>query len=232
MPEPLQLDQDDYAALFGADAFFAHVRVLEQRKGVTESDIDVALSTLNERAGKLGACVVVLEPELQPDRAETPAARYFVRIAIQVIVQPLLADDPTTGVGLAVEEVCERVRQLGHARSFGRRNVFMFDGMEPIAVGGGRNSYLVFFRRLGGDSVVAKLAAPAIATDSAAAPAEITLTVPSGATGFYTLDGTLPTALNGTLYTAPFTVPAACTLRAAAVQEGYQQSDPAQLTLT
>ncbi len=209
--------------------------MLTQHKGVTERDIDVALSTLNEKGGKIGACLIVLMPELLPDPSETPAPRYFVRIGIQAIVQPLFADDPTSGAGVFVEQVTERTRQIGHNRRFGRSNSFMFDGMLPIPADPGKESYGIYFKRLGGDSVVARVATPGIASVVATLPAtgwDVTVNVPGGATGYYTTDGTLPTALNGTLYTTPFNVPAAATVRACAVQTGFQQSEPATLILT
>jgi len=235
--EPIQQDQDDFHALLDADEFFSQIPVLNQRKGVTDSDIEVGLSTLNAKDGqtKIGGVLIVILPELQPDASQGPAARYFVRIAIQAIVQPSFADDATNGIQKTVEDLCERVRQVGHFRSFGRANTFMFDGMEPIAAGEGKNSYGIYFKRVGGDSQVAKVAKPVITSAPATLPAlgnDVTLTVPGGAAGYYTTDGSLPTALNGTLYAAPFNVPAAATVRAAAVQSGFQQSEPATLNLT
>lgn len=234
MSEPLRLDQDDYGFLLDADEFFGPITVLVQHKGVTESDIEVALSTLNEKAGKIGACCIVLMPELQPDASEGPAPRYFVRIGIQAIVQPLFADDPSSGADTFVEQVTERIRQIGHNRSFGRSNTFMFDGMTPISAEAGKESYGVFFKRIGGDAAVAKVAKPGIASVPATLPAtgwDVTLNVPGGATAYYTTDGSLPTALNGTAYTVPFNVPPAATVRACAVQAGFQQSEPATLVL-
>lgn len=233
--DPLRQDQDDYFGLIDADEYFQDIRVLLQHKGVTESDIDVALSTLNEEGGKIGACVVVIMPELQPDASQSPSARYFVRIAIQVIVQPLLADDVTSGVGKVAEQLAERIRQICHFRSHGRANQFMFDGMEPINVEAGKTSYGINFKRKGGDNQVVKVASPGIGSVAATLPAtgwDVTVNVPAGATGYYTLDGTLPTAINGTAYVAPFNVPAAATVKAAAVQAGFQQSEPATLTLS
>lgn len=233
--DPLRQDQDDYFGLIRADEYFSDIKVLLQHKGVTESDIDVALSTLNEAGGKSGACVVIIMPELQPDSSQAPSARYFVRISIQVIVQPLLADDVASGVGKVAEQLAERVRQICHYRSHGRANTFMFDGMEPIPVEAGKNSYGVVFKRAGGDTQVVKVAKPGIASVAATGPAtgwDVTVNVPPGAAGYYTTDGTLPTVLNGTAYVGPFNVPAAAVVRAAAVQAGFQQSEPAQLNLS
>lgn len=236
MSEPLQLDQDDYHALLDADEYFGNVKVLSQRKGVTDSDIETALSTLLDKDDKIGACVIVIAPELVPDPSQTPAPRYFVRLGIQVIVQPLLADDATSGVLKTVEDVCERVRQIGHFRSFGRAGTFMFDGMEPIPVDPGKNSYGVFFKRVGGDSVVDRVATPVIGSVAAVGPAtgwDLTLTcATSGAAIYYTIDGSEPTALAGTAYTVAFNVPTACTVRAAAVKAAFQQSETARLILS
>lgn len=227
--EPLRQDQDDFAALISADSFCATTPVLSQHKGVTESDITEALAGLHVRAGKMGSCVVVLMPELKPDPSETPAARYDVRVGLQVIVQPLFADDPATGVRITAEQLAERVRQLCHSRSFGRPATFMFDGMDPLPSDPGKESYLVYFKRKGGDTYIPRVATPGLAGIAAYGGYEITLNVPTGATGYYTTNGTLPTPL-ALPYTGPFVVMGGATVRAAAVQTGCLQSETTQRT--
>jgi hypothetical protein len=231
----LEQDQEDFGARLEADSYFSDIPVLVQRLGVTESDINVALSTLNKKDSKIGACVVVLMPELRTDDSEGPAPRYVVRPTIQVIEQPLTNLD-NSGTGKSAEAIATRVRQLLHAFSTGRVGTFMFDGMQPIAVDAGKISYGVAFRRMGGDEVYSKVARPAIAPNSGATPvAAVTLTcATAGAAIYYTTDGSYPHAGNATatLYAAPFAINAACTLRVAATKANLQQSDVAQAIFT
>ena len=58
----------------------------------------------------------------------------------------------------------------------------------------------------------------------------ILLTV--GASIYYTIDGSEPSAENGTLYAAPFTLAEAATVKAIAVAEGLDNSGVAEATFT
>ncbi len=84
----------------------------------------------------------------------------------------------------------------------------------------------------------AKVATPAIAAAAAISPAtgsSVTLTCATGSAAiYYTTDGSYPSSANATatLYSAPFNVPTAATLRAAAQLSGSQPSDVAQTSLT
>ncbi len=62
---------------------------------------------------------------------------------------------------------------------------------------------------------------------------QITITCATeGASIYYTLDGTTPSATNGTLYTEPFTISEDCTIKAIAVMEGITDSEVAEATFT
>jgi len=223
---PILLDQMDYFSLIASDEYFGDIRVLRQNKGVTEDDINVALSTLLEQGGKIGACAVVLMPDLKPDDSEGETARYFERIAIQVIAQPLFADDETSGVKKAAEELATRIMQICHGRTFGRKQTFMFDGMEPIPADPGKVSYGIYFRRTGGDISIAKPARPVITAVSGT----VTITCATGGAAIrYTTDGSAPYAANpdSLPYTVPFTVSETTTIRAAATKAGMQPSEVA-----
>jgi hypothetical protein len=234
MSDALELDQEDIGGRLSADPYFADITVLVQRKGVTENDIEAALSVINEKIGKIGAIAIIIMPELQPDSGQTPGARYFVRTTVQVIEQPLfnLGD---TGTGKSAEQIAERIRQVLHFFSTGRGNVYTFDGMQPIAVEEGKISYGVAFRRVGGDSAIIKVADVEITATGAAAPATVTLAcATAGAAIWYTTDGSFPSSANATAtqYTVPFAQATAATIRAAAEKSGLQQSNVRQLTLT
>lgn len=228
MSDALEQDQTDIAARLEADEYFEDITVLVQRKGVTESDIDAALSVLNEKASKIGACVVVLIPSLVPETPNVPGPAYEIMATVQVIEQPLfnLGD---TGTGKSAEQIAQRVRQLLHHFTNGLGRVFNFAGMEPLAVDEGKISYGVKFSRDAGDAPLAKVATPSLSTDSATAPGTVTITCDTaGATILYSLDGSYPTLP----YTAPLAVATAATVRAVAEKTGLQQSNVRQLTLT
>jgi hypothetical protein len=232
MSADLELDQEDFAARLAADSYFADIKVLLQRKGVTDSDIEVALSVLNEEGGKIGACVIVLMPELVAEDPAVPTPLYRVRVPVQVIEQPLMSGDATSGVGKSAEQIAERVRQVLHHFSTGRggsSHLFHFDGQQPLDVDPAKVSYLGNFGRKAGDDLLTRVAAVVLAS-AAGDPTgfDITLTCPTdGAAIYYSTDGDYP----DTLYSAAFNVAAGTTIRATARKTGLQESNPKELTV-
>lgn len=235
MKDVLELDQEDFFGRLLADPRLSDVAVLLQRKGVTESDVESALSVFNDRGtGKLGAAVIVLMPSLTPQSPNLPSAEYDVRITVQVIEMPLvnLGD---TGSGISAEQLAQRVRQLFQVFSNGYGSSFTFAGMEPIAVSAGQISYGVSFTRLAGDPFDGKVATPAIEGDSDDAPATVTITCgTAGAAIYYTTDGSYPSSQNtaATLYTVPFAQADATTIRASAEKADLLSSNIVQLSLS
>ncbi|HEY3325312.1 MAG TPA: FN3 associated domain-containing protein [Planctomycetota bacterium] len=69
------------------------------------------------------------------------------------------------------------------------------------------------------------------ATNSGLVPSTVTLScATTGNTIYYTTDGSLPSATNGTAYTVPFVVNSGCTLKAVGTAPGYANSVPASAT--
>lgn len=58
----------------------------------------------------------------------------------------------------------------------------------------------------------------------------VSITVPAGATVRYTLDGSIPTLSNGTVYTGPFTLNTTTAVRARAFETGLQPSETVSAT--
>ena len=235
MSEPLIQDQEDIAGRLAADAYFADITVLIQRRGVTESDIEVALSVLNEKIGKIGACAILAMPSIVPDNPDTPNPEYFIELGVQVITAAMFNENTASGgTGKQAEEIAERVRQLIHRVPIGR-STYSFNRMEPVDRPEGQVSYGVIFRRRHGDVALQRCGIPLIEPDEGATPVEVTLSAqPGDAPIWYTLDDTYPSSANpnATLYTAPFTIAAAARLRAAAQKTGLQQSGVAEATFT
>lgn len=231
MKSAFESDQEDFYGRALGSSFLGDVAVLLQRKGVTESDINTALSVLNSRTegGPIGACIVVLMPSIQAQNPNAPTPLYSVRIGLQVIEQPLfnLGD---SGTGLSAETIAEHLSQLAHQFSGGRdgaNNLWVFDGIEPAPAPDGKVSYTVFAKRLGGAPVLPKVAPVALVAVAAAGGFDVTLTsATGGAAILYSIDGSYPSLA----YTDPVHVDAGVTVRATAALADYQQSDIRELT--
>lgn len=225
--DQLEQDQHDFFGRLLADEFLVDVSILLEMKGVTQADVARALSVLNDRGGKIGACVVVLMPTLSGDSPNAPGPHSLVRMTVEVIDQPLfnLADG---GTGKSASQIAERVRGVLHHFSTGRGITYSFAGQDPLPADEGRNSYGVSFTRLCVDCPPPKVATVAIALSSPTVPTTATLTtVTAGAAIRYTLDGSYPGSGNpdALLYSAPIDIVAPAMLRAAAELAGHQASN-------
>jgi hypothetical protein len=219
--DPLIQSQEDFQRRLEADAYFADISVLLQRRGVTEADIEEKLNVLNEKGGKLGACAIVLKPRLVPVTPDAPGPEYFIEITVQVLTQPLM-NDGDGGTGKQTEAIATRTRILGH--NFAGFTFFEQQGED---VPKGKDSYSVTFRRRAQDNEQ-RCGKPLIDPDSGAAATLVTLTsATAGATIYYTTDGSLPTEEDGTLYAGPFAAPAG-RVRAIAYKDGLIASDVAE----
>lgn len=230
--DDLELDQEDFVALLNGDTTFATVAVLKEAKGDIEADILQALATLNAKAGKIGACVIVLQPvELATD-PNTPNPELRVRFSVAVFDQPLI-NAGADGTGKDVWQLARRVRQLCHRRDFGRGLYVWLSSEDNPQPDPSRRSRVVNFEKLVNEESVTRLGAPLIdPEDGGAAPQNVNLTPPDGASIRYTLDGSYPTEAAGTLYSEPFAIVAACTLRAVAYKAGALPSNVAQAVFT
>ena len=226
----LELDQNDIYARVQNDAYFvAGVPVLLELKGITERDVAMAIGTMNASAGKVGSIAIVLMPTLLPDSPNAPGPRYDAVFKVQVLDDPILRRQSTGGTTCSADEIADRVRQILHRFTMGRGQTLYFAGQEPVAVPEGRVSYVLRFKRTSVDNP--PVSVPTVSISPAGpGPATVTLACSlAGSSIWYTLDGSYPgsntTACpTATLYTAPFAVLAGQTVRAAAENTGYQQS--------
>lgn len=236
MPQPIDIITQDQLDLFDrlrADAWFADVPLLLQEKGVTESDIETALSTLNDVGGKIGVVVVVLMSELAGESTSDTAAAWSDGVTIQVIEQPLfnLGD---SGIGKSAALVATRIRQQLHLWGNGYGATWNFSGQNPLPVDEGKISYGVIFNRQGSDAKIAPVATPRIEATAATAPATVTITcATAGATIRYTLDGSYPSAANpeAHVYAAPLEIATTANLRAIGEKADMRSSNIRQLYL-
>lgn len=238
----LELDQEDLTARLQADPFFVDtVKVFSQRKGITENDVMTALGAVNQQGTKSGLVAIVLIPSLIPESPNAPGPYYFTRYPIQVIDWPVMRRNATTGAGMSAETLAERIRMIVHFWGTGRGQALVFDGMEPAPQDDPTKvSYILYFKKLGGDKAPVKCATVGITPASGAAPQTVTLTCATASAAiYYSTDGTYPssqaaaaTPATSFLYSAPFSVATAATVRAAAEKTNLQQGDCAQATYT
>ena len=226
----IELDQDDITARLKADALFssAFIPVLERRKGMTISDIQTALGTMNAAGQVVGLVATVLMPRLIPQQPNAPGPQYYVQYGVQVIDYPAVRS-AVGGTGVTAETLCQRIRMVMQNWGTGRGQTLVFDGQNEAPLNDEKKvSYIILLRRQGMDPNPGSCATVSITPSNGPHGASaITLAcATAGALVYYTLDGTypLPVANGGTaiLYTGPISLAAACTLRAAA-------SDPAQV---
>lgn len=232
--DPIRTLQEAIYHRLSSDAWMADVPVLLARKGLADSDVEVALGTINEVSGKCGVVAIVLMPEMEGDGTNAPGPLFDLAPAVQVIETPLF-NEGTTGVGKSCEAIALRAAQVLHFFGHGAGGVLSFVSAAPMEVAEGSISYLVRFRLGSGVRELAKVARPSIAATSAVIPATVTLACgTSGAAIRYTTDGSAPAASNekAVLYATPFTVTAAASLRVGASATGYQASDVVPLEIT
>jgi hypothetical protein len=228
--DELEQDQADITALLNGDSVFTNVAVIAEKKGDIETDIAQALATVNEKAGKTGACVVVLQPAELPTDADTSNPELRVRFHVQCFDQPLFNDDETTGTGQTVWSLARRVRQLLHFRHFGT-GTYVWKGTEDAPQADpGRRSRIVSFERLGAEDPFTRLSRPLIEPEEGGAvPQSVTIQAQPGAAIYYTLDGSFPSSTNpeAELYAGALNITEAATLRAVAYLAGALPSDVA-----
>jgi hypothetical protein len=213
-----------------ADPMFADVCVLTERIKDIESEIQRALGPWNEQGGKTGLVAIVLTPTANVN-FENVFGPFFddIRIAVRVIENVPVNQDPNTGTNVPAAEAAERVCNLLH--------LFMPDGASgpitaqkpTISLGNDPNnlSYDCRFKTSGGlSTVLPQVETPVITKNGAA----YTLTCSTaGAAIFYTLDGSNPSPRNGTLYIGEFTPGTGVPLNARAWLAGYLASAQASV---
>lgn len=241
--DPLQQDQTDFVARLEAAAdYFGKITVLQERKGDIANEVERALSVLNEKDGKIGACVVVLKPELLATDPDVPGPEYKISLTVVVVTQPLF-NDGDTGTGLSTETVAGYVRKLFHRVPLGGGAEYVFTGQRGEEQPEGRDAYSVTFTRRVMDQEDTRCGLPLIdvfySPVGLAGPTNaITLTCATpGAAIYFSVDGSYPSSQGAaaspptsTLYHIPFFRSAGVgeLLRVAAEKSGLQQSGVSQ----
>jgi hypothetical protein len=231
--------QLDLAARLAADEYFADLTILTEKKADIATEILNSLGTLTDKTGKVGACVIVMSlvGNLQfPDVGNSPL---LLEPTIRVLEDPVI-NNGDTGTQKPALAIARRIIRMMHLYApvgiasclTGQKSGTLVPVADPLAP----LAYEVRFQCMESDaSGYQKAAMPILVPAEGAAPQTVTVTsATAGASIYYTIDGSFPSAVNPTaiLYSAPIALAAAATLRAAAYKTGYIASNTNQSIYT
>jgi hypothetical protein len=220
--------QTDVKERLENDAFFSDVKVLLKRDGVTEQEVEIATGPQSKKAGKTGACCIVIMPEIPDTEGEGPGPSFPIEISVQVVEAPATNDLASVGTGKKAERIAFNVLNLLHLYSpfhLGSTLVSRKRPIRPFEIG--RSdwvSYLVSLEMRSSCDRTNKVANPNISVVGTT----VSLTCATvGAFIYYTTDGSYPGAANAeaVLYAAPFEAAPGTMVRAVAYLANFIPSD-------
>lgn len=235
-PKFLKLIQEDCFARLQIAQDFSTVGLILARKAVVAEEVVRKQGVLAGRGGKVGTCVIVEMPKVRVDSPNVPGPSTEPNMSFLVYEQPEI-NAGSTGSGISAEQLAIDCLQLFHQFiPYGITQVLIpeTEAILPDYTFKNLVGYRVGFTTRVALKHRPKVGLPTISPKSGAAPLELTLVCPtSGASIFYSLDNSYPSSAGvagGTsfLYSAPFTLAEAGTVRVAAEKTGLMPSDVAQ----
>jgi hypothetical protein len=232
----LQRFQLDLAARIESTAFFADIPVFifRPRTALTaaqiQDSINSALGALTTQNGKAGLCATVLMPLLHTEKQELPGPYLHLKCTIRV-QENVMVNMGANGTQIACEDAAIAVAQLLHLWTPGGTAGILRaapDTITPNPSFEGKVTYDVLIESDLDLPCLPKTVQPFLS--ASAGLVTITCSDPD-ASIYYTADGSLPWAGNGTYpstaipYTAPFAATAGTIIRAAAFTPGQLGSD-------
>lgn len=234
-PIDLQLD---LAARLEADEYFSDLTVLTEKSGDIATEITNALGVLTAKGDKVGACVIVMSLAGNLQYADVSNSPLQLEPTIRVLEDPTI-NTSTNGTGKAALAIARRVIRVLHQYTpvgIASCLVGMKPTLIPVADPLAPLAYECRFQCAESDGTqYQKCSRVTFSPDGGASPQTVTLAcATAGASVYYTLDSSFPSAINpaATLYTAPINIAAAKIVRAAAYKTGFIASDTAQSIFT
>jgi hypothetical protein len=236
MPTEIDLEQlqTDVAARLNSSAYFVDVTVVELRKLQIQPEIDASLVHLTEKANKKGAGVIVSMPTIRVDAPNVAGPERLLILNLRVMESPIISQDTASGgSGKTAEAIALNIQDTLHQWQIEGLGTLYCDkdAMTPNTDVPGVVAYDVAVHMTLPRTQSNFCGMPDI---SGSAATLVTLTnTTSGATIYYTTDGSFPGSGNSaaTIYTAPFAVSAGTVVRFAAYKTGLIGSDAGQATV-
>lgn len=226
----MQALQNDIEGRLAAADYFADIPVFSERKKDVANEVARALGALSGKGGKKGICVVVLSPVGTDQEGNLPTVELHMRVAVKVI-ENVLINTSATGTQKAALKVAEAVvGLLKHYWPRGVADILVPESptIAPVDDASGL-AYEVRLQTTVHSERLAKVATPIVSVSGEAFPKTVTMTATDGATVYWTKDLSHPWSGNtqAALYSAPFNLAAAATIRAVAYKAGMAASDAA-----
>ncbi len=255
--DPEQLHKDVEGRL-NSIAFFQDITVIRFTPGVTFSNVEKAVSTLNVKGGKVGACIVLAPPEETAPDADTVGPDILVLLKVHVFTKAKM-NLVGIGTGKSNAQIRREVRKALHHWIPNGTNAIYCDSNagSPVEVSPEVETYELHFKLpLTEPFNIAHLPPPVIiGTPEAVSMTSMTNGAVNDAEIWYSLDGSFPSPLgaasarfgfvlltesgiavlseagNPLASANPISVPSGTTIRAAAYLDGYPGSSVAVKTI-
>lgn len=225
--------QEDLTFKLLSEAALERINIVQLRKLVIESRLEIKLLTLTPRNGRIGCGAVVEMPALTVPSPNAPGPEGEFLISVLVLENPLYSMMATTGTLLQAEETALRVLEIGHR--FFLRDVAEFNAaknaVEPVESEKGLVAYRVTFGFRHAATPAARVEVPVVSDTGGL----VTLTCATAeADIYYTTDDSFPGSGNPAAqrYLEPFTVDNDTVLRVAAYRSDLTGSDVDRGTIT
>lgn len=234
MSVTLDMLHDEIKARLEADEYFADITVLKYNQKDIVAEIERGLAGMSLKAGKSGAFVYLAGWYADAGSKDAPGPIFDAVGFNATAIETPLFNTAATGTQKPGIEIALRIcHVLHHYRPEGLAETIVVDRAAIRQVAAPDDSSLAFQVPIllpPNFTAPDRVAVPVISPDSGVAPQTVALSCATAAASvYYTLDDSHPWSgnPNAVLYTAPFTVAAACAVRALAFKSGLIASDSA-----
>jgi hypothetical protein len=240
MSSQLEQFQTDCAARLSAEEYFEDVSLFVVRPRsaaealLLQTKLEEALSGKAFTGGKCGVTCTVQMPAATVSEPDLPGPVFDASIVVRVTENPVI-NMGATGTGKSAEDVALAV--LGALHQCVMENLVITAAKEALkpqseGLASGKVVYDCNFSRRLTLTPQQKVAQVSITASGVLPDVGVALACATeGAEIYYTTDGSYPTPAAGIAY-APFTVTAACKVRAAAYLAGFSGSNLAALNIS